>query len=77
MTTTTEATTPVRSHQSMTIVVGDDAMISVGHFTDHPNIGSYHLILNSGADIYLSESSARALVRELGYAIDAAQDGDA
>jgi hypothetical protein len=75
MTTTADTTTPVRSHQSMTIVVGDDAVISVGHFTDHPTLGSYHLLLNGCADIYLTESSARALVRRLTQAMDAARDG--
>lgn len=74
MTTTTDTTTPVRSHQSMTMIVGDDAAINVVRLTTYPQLGSYQLRVN-GSVVYLTEESARALVRRLTQAMDAARDG--
>lgn len=75
MSTSTDTST-VRSRMGASIVVGEDAWIHVGHFTDQPSLGSYQVTLDvagAAATVYLSDAQALTLYRRLGDAIIAAE----
>lgn len=72
MTTTTEASTEVRTSVRVTLVMGDDAVIRVRHFKDQPTIGCVQVHLD-GTPLYLSETAARSLLSGLGRALAAAR----